>query len=105
MNSVVIVSSSPPLVVIHDHTSTNASFDVGPGDIGPWTFCMHSSHATTVWEDNQLHFKLFGGPTVVKRYIENGVYKWTCLHKGIIEMKRICNVPQRARSFDRSHAL
>ena len=37
---------------------------------------MRTSHATTVWENNKLHFKAFGGPTVVKRYIEDGVYKW-----------------------------
>jgi hypothetical protein len=91
--------------IIHAHTSTKASFDVGPRDIGPWTFCMRSSHATTVWKDNQLHFKAFGGPTVVKRYIENGVYTWEYPNKGAIKMKRICKVPEHARSFDRSHAI
>ena len=93
------------LGVIHDHTSTKASFDVQPRDIGPWTFCMRTSHATTVWENNQLHFKAFGGPTVVKRYIEDGVYKWDYPNLGTIKMQRICKVPEHARSFDRSHAL
>ena len=27
-----------------------ASCDVGPKDMGPWTFCMRPSHATTGWE-------------------------------------------------------
>jgi hypothetical protein len=66
---------------------------------------MRTSHATTVWENNQLHFKAFGGPTVVKRYIEDGVYKWEYPNKGTIEMKRICKVPEHARSFDRSHTI
>ena len=91
--------------IIHDHTSTKSSFDVQPRDIGPWTFCMRTSHATTVWKNNKLHFKAFGGPTVVKRYIEDGVYKWEYPNLGTIKMKRICKVPEHARSFDRSHAL
>jgi hypothetical protein len=41
----------------------------------------------------------------VKRYIEDGVYKWDYPSLGTIEMKRICKVPEHARSFDRSHAL
>jgi len=42
---------------------------------------------------------------VVKRYIENGVYTWEYPNKGAIKMKRICKVPEHARSFDRSHAI
>jgi hypothetical protein len=42
---------------------------------------------------------------VVKRYIEEGVYKWDYPNKGTIKMKRICKVPEHARSFDRPQAL
>ncbi|MEP5765096.1 MAG: hypothetical protein ABJ308_10895 [Halieaceae bacterium] len=93
------------LGVIHDHTSTNASNDVGPMEIGPLTFCMRTSHATTAWENNRLHFKLFAKRTVVERYIDDGTYQWTHPRFGLIKMKRICTVPVHARSFDRSHAL
>ena len=93
------------LGVIHDHTSTQASDDVGPMEIGPLTFCMRTSHATTVWEDDELHFKLFGGPTVVKRYLKDGALIWTHPRFGTVKMKRICQVPEHARSFDRSDAL
>ena len=93
------------LGVIHDHTSTRSSNDVAPMEIGPLTFCMRTSQATTVWDDNKLHFKLFGKRTVVERYIEDGVYQWTHPRFGLIKMERICKVPEHARSFDRSHAL
>lgn len=92
--------------VIHDHTSTTLSNDVAPVEIGPWTFCLRTSQATTVWIDNKLHFKLFGGPTVVTRYIEDGVYQWTHPRFGKIKMQRICTLPEHARtSPDRSDAL
>ncbi len=81
------------------------SNDVTPTQIGPWVFCMRTSQATAIWKDNQLHQKLLGGPTVVKRYIEDDVYKWEHPAFGEIQMKRICKVPEHARSFDRSHAL
>lgn len=93
------------LGVIHDHTSAEASNDVAPMAIGPLTFCMRTSRATTVWEGGRLQFKLFGWRTVVERYIENGVYQWTHPRFGLIKMKRICKVPEHARSFDRRDAL
>jgi hypothetical protein len=37
--------------------------------------------------------------------IEEGVYKWGHPSVGNVEMKRICKVPEHAKSFDRSHAL
>jgi hypothetical protein len=92
--------------LIHDHSPDMLSNDVAPMQIGPFLFCMRNSQATATWQDNQLHQKLFGGPTVVKRYIEDGVYKWEYPGKGTIEMKRICKVPEHAKtSPDRSHAL
>lgn len=92
--------------IIHDHSPKMISNDVVPRKIGPFLFCMRSSQATTVWQDNKLHFKLFGGPTVVKRYIEDGVYKWAYPGKGIIKMKRICKLPEYAKtSPDRNHFI
>jgi hypothetical protein len=91
--------------LIHDHAPDMLSNDVSPMQIGPWLLCMRTSQATAIWKDKQLHQKLFGGPTVVKRYIEDGVYKWEHPSVGDVEMKRICKVPEHARSFDRSHAL
>ena len=92
--------------VIHDHAPDMLSNDVVPREIGPFTFCLRTSQATTTWVDNQLHFKLLGGPTVVTRFIEDGVYQWTHPRFGHIKMKRICKVPEHARtSPDRSHAL
>jgi len=92
--------------LIHDHAADMLSNDVSPMQIGPWMFCMRTSQATAVWKNKQLHQKLFGGPTVVKRYIEDGTYKWEHPSIGEIEMKRICKVPEHARtSPDRSHAL
>lgn len=86
-------------------TSARSSNDVAPMEIGPLTFCMRTSQATTTWEDDKLHFKLFGKRTVVKRYIEDGVYQWTHPRFGLVKMERICKVPVHARSFDGSHAL
>ena len=92
--------------VIHDHSPDMLSNDVAPKQIGPLLFCMRMSQATATWQDNQLHQKLFGGPTVVKRYIEDGVYKWEYPGNGTIKMKRICKLPDHAKtSPDRSHAL
>lgn len=94
------------LGVIHDHTPDTLSNDVAPMEIGPLTFCMRTSQATTTWIDNKLHFKLFGGPTVVQRYIENGIYQWTHPRFGNIKMKRICKLPEHAKtSPDRNHLL
>ena len=94
------------LGLIHDHTSDTLSNDVTPMEFGPLTFCMRMSHATTNWIDNKMHFKLFDGPTVVKRYIEDGVYQWDYPRFGNIKMKRICKLPEHAKtSPDRSHAL
>lgn len=92
--------------LIHDHTPDILSNDVTPMKFGPLEFCMRMSQATTTWIDNKLHFKLFGGPTVVKRYIEDGVYQWDYPRFGIIKMKRICKLPEHAKaSPDRSHLL
>ena len=92
--------------LIHDHSSDTLSNDVAPRQIGPFLFCLRTSQATAVWKDNQLHQKLFGGPTVVKRYIENGKYHWAYPGMGTIKMKRICELPDHAKtSPDRSHAL
>ena len=92
--------------LIHDHSATMLSNDVSPVDIGPLTFCMRMSQATTVWEDGKLNFKLFGGPTVVKRYIEDDMFQWTHPRVGHVKMKRICKLPEHAKtSPDRSHAL
>ena len=92
--------------LIHDHAPDMISNDVTPTQIGPWLFCMRTSQATAVWKNNQLHQKLFGGPTVVKRYIEDGTYKWEHPAIGEIEMIRICKLPEHAKtSPDRSHAL
>jgi hypothetical protein len=92
--------------LIHDHAPDMLSNDVAPRQIGPFLFCLRTSQATAVWKDNQLHQKLFGGPTVVKRYIEDGVYRWEFPGKGTIRMKRICKLPEHAKtSPDRSHAL
>ncbi len=92
--------------VIHDHAPDMLSNDVSPRQIGPWLFCLRMSQATAVWENKQLHQKLFGGPTVVKRYIEDGIYKWEYPGMGTIKMKRICEVPEHAATQpDRSHAL
>lgn len=94
------------LGIIHDHTTHRLSNDVAPMEIGPLTFCMRTSQATTTWIDNKLHFKLFGGPTVVKRYIEDGIYQWTHPRFGLVRMERICKLPEHAKtSPDRSHAL
>ena len=60
--------------LIHDHSPDMLSNDVSPRQIGPYLFCLRTSQATAVWKDNQLNQKLFGGPTVVKRYLEDGVY-------------------------------
>ena len=92
--------------LIHDHSSDTLSNDVAPRQIGPFLFCLLTSQATAVWKDNQLHQKLFGVPTVVKRYIENGKYHWEYPGMGTIKMKRICKLPDHAKtSPDRSHAL
>ena len=92
--------------LIHDHSPDMLSNDVAPRQIGPLLFCLRMSQATAVWKDNQLNQKLFGGPTVVKRYIEDGVYKWEYPGKGMVKMKRICKLPEHAKtSPDRSHAL
>ena len=92
--------------VIHDHATDMLSDDVAPIEIGSLLFCIRSSQATTTWVDNRLHFKLFNGPTVVKRYIEDGVYQWEHPRFGNIKMKRLCKLPDHARtSPDRSHAL
>jgi hypothetical protein len=47
-------------------------------------------------EIGQLHFKLLGGPTVVTRFIEDGVYQWTHPRFGHIKMKRICTTAAAA---------
>jgi len=92
--------------LIHDHSPTMLSNDVSPRQIGPFLFCLRLSQATAVWQDNQLHQKLFGGPTVVKRYLNNGVYHWEYPGNSIVKMKRICTLPEHAKtSPDRSHAL
>ena len=92
--------------VIHDLAPDMLSNDVAPVTIGPWTFCLRTSQATATWIDNQLHFKLFDGPTVVKRYIHDGVYQWEHPAFGNIRMKRVCRLPDHARtSPDRSDAL
>jgi len=92
--------------VIHDHSTDMLSDDVAPIEIGPLLFCIRSSQATTSWIGGKLHFKLFGGPTVVRRYIEDGVYQWEHPAFGNIKMKRACKLPNHARtSPDRSHAL
>ncbi len=92
--------------VIHDASKDMLSDDVAAVEIGSLLFCLRSSQATTIWVDNELHFKLFGGPTVVKRYIEDGVYQWEHPAFGNIKMKRICKLPEHAKtSPDRSHAL
>ena len=46
--------------LIHDHSADMLSNDVAPRQIGPWLFCLRMSQATAVWQDNQLHQKLFG---------------------------------------------
>lgn len=92
--------------LIHDHSPDMLSNDVAPRQIGSYLFCLRTSQATAVWKDNQLNQKLFGGPTVVKRYIEDGVYTWEYPGNGKVKMKRICKVPEHAKtSPDRSHAL
>ena len=92
--------------LIHDHSPDMLSNDVAPRQIGPFLFCLRTSQATATWQNNQLHQKLFDGPTVVKRYIENGVYKWEYPGNGTIEMKRVCKLPEHGKtSPDRSHAL
>lgn len=92
--------------LIHDHGPNMLSNDVAPRQIGPWLFCLRMSQATATWQGGKLHQKLLGGPTVVKRYIEDGVYKWEYPGNGTLRMKRICKVPEHAKtSPDRSHAL
>ena len=92
--------------LIHDHSPDMLSNDVAPRQIGPFLFCLRMSQATANWEDNQLRQKLFGGLTVVKRYIHDGVYKWEYPGNGTVAMKRICKIPEHAKtSPDRSHAL
>lgn len=92
--------------LIHDHSPDMLSNDVAPKQIGPFLFCLRVSQATAVWKDKQLNQKLFGGPTVVKRYIQNGVYQWEYPGNGKVKMKRICKLPEHAKtSPDRSRAL
>ena len=92
--------------LIHDHSPDMLSNDVAPRQIGPLLFCLHMSQATAVWKNNQLNQKLFGGPTVVKRYIKDGVYQWEYPGNGTVKMKRICKLPEHAKtSPDRSHAF
>ena len=44
-------------------------------------------------------------PTVVKRYVEDGVYNGGYPKLGTIKLQHICKVPEHARSFVRGHAL
>lgn len=96
-NRIVVTSSG----LIHDMTTdgllAGASDDVRPLKLGPFNLCMRTS-ATTRWKNGRLEFYALGGPHVVSRYIQDGIYQWDFPGFGNTKMKRICKLPDSEKT-------
>ncbi len=98
-NRIVVTSSG----LIHDMTTddrlSGASNDVSPFKLGPFNLCIRTS-ATTAWKNDKLEFYALGGPHVVSRYIKDGVYQWDYPGFGNTKMKRLCKLPESAKTSE-----
>ena len=64
---------------------------------GDKEFCPRTS-AGMFWKDGVLEFRLFGwGPTVVRRYPDEGQLVWEYADGSVTRMNRLCHLPEAHR--------
>ncbi|MCY3794900.1 MAG: hypothetical protein OXG51_11080 [Gammaproteobacteria bacterium] len=65
--------------------------------VGDQEFCPRTS-AGMFWKDGALEFRIFGwGPTVVRRYLDEGQLVWEYVDGSVTRMNRLCHLPEAHR--------